>query len=134
MQVLIRWLVVSGGALTLARIASGPLARATDARIVRGGFLVLGASWLLTIGDAFVPVMAVAPVGLLLFLLATAASIAAAIAAAVLAVLVLARRTGRVGAPPGARIGIGLPMLLVAAAGLSFIGERVLSIVAAVQH
>lgn len=135
MQYLIRWLVVSGGAALLARTASGPLRRSPDARIVRNGFLVLLASWLLTIADAFLPVHTAPPLGIVAFLFCTLVSIAAAIAAGVLAVAVLARRTGRVPAPTAStRIAAVVPLLLIAAAVLSFFGERVLSIVAAVNN
>lgn len=114
MRYLIRWLFISGGAVTLARTMSGPLARSADARIIRGGFLLLLGSWLLTIADAFVPVMTLPPLGLLLFLFATAVSVASAIAAALLAGIVLLRRTGRIPVPAA--------------------NERVLSIVAAVHN
>ncbi|MGN6325885.1 hypothetical protein [Pseudolysinimonas sp.] len=135
MNYLLRWLLISGGAAALARIGGGPFRRASDQRILAGATLVLGGSWILTVADAFLPVMAVPPLGLLSFLLANVVSIASAIAAGALSVLVLARRTGRVPVPAGGtRVGVGLPLLVIVAAVASFIGERALSIIAAVGH
>ncbi|WP_066514575.1 hypothetical protein [Curtobacterium ammoniigenes] len=76
-----------------------------------------------------------APLGLLLFLLATVVSVASAIAAALLAGLVLARQSGRIpGQQPTIRISLALPLWLIAAAAFSFLGERILSIIAAVSN
>lgn len=134
MQYLIRWLVISGGAATLVRAAGGPLRRTEDGRVLRGGALLLLVSWILTIADAFLPVMTLPPLGLLAFLFCTVVSITTAIASAVLAGIVVLRRTGKVPAPAGsARVGFGLPALLIVAAAISVLGERILSIVAAVH-
>jgi hypothetical protein len=120
--------------MVVSRLASGPLRRSSDERVIGGGFLLLAGAWVVTILVAFVPMSTLPPLGLLLFLLSTLLSVVAAIGSAILAILTLARRSHRVPAPEGStRVNPGLPMLLIAAAALSFIGERIVSISAAVH-
>ena len=134
MNQLLRWLIVSGGALAIGRSLTQPLRRFADAQLARTAWLLLAVSWVVVIAETFLPVMAIPPFGVVLFLLSLVLSIGAVTTAAVLGLVVILRKsdTARSADDPS-RISPVIPALIVAAALASFFAERIIGIVAAVN-
>lgn len=107
--------------------------RYPTARLLQGGAAALLIGWVVIIADGFLPVMAVAPVGLIAFVLATAVSIASNVVATLCALAVVYRRSRTATQTPVTGGQTAVAVLIVALAVVSFVGERVLSLVVAVN-
>jgi hypothetical protein len=130
----LRWLIVSGGALVLGRSLARPLKRFTDGRLAGTAWILLASSWAVVIAETFLPVKAIPPFGIILFLMSLLISVGAVAGAAVLALVILLRRSDTVPSPADApRTTPAIPVLILLATLICFLAERIIGIVAAVN-
>ena len=125
---LVRWLVTSGVGIRVVRGSGRLLSHRPAQQLTRTalGLLLLG--WVVSVGDLLVPVLALPPLGLLLFIVAGFVSVGTCVAAAVIAGNLILRH---VRGPEGSAAGYAGLLLLAAA---SLIAERVVGLVSAVHR
>lgn len=131
---LVRWLVASGVGAEVVKGSSRLMSHRPDRQLMGTALVLLLVGWVVSVGDLLVPLLALAPLGLLLFLTAGFVSIGTCVAAAVVAGNLILRRVRSTGAATAGYAGHGLlgaGLLLLAAASL--VAERVVGLVAAIH-